>query len=107
MPWFREVVQKSSRKPALALQLQCKSHPAVRHSVVIHFLDIDVLDSRDQGQGSHKVERQSRISFECPADILMEDLMEDLLNDDMKSPGADYDLDSILNKLLEDNRGVA
>mmetsp|Transcript_10827 Transcript_10827/g.16332 ORF Transcript_10827/g.16332 Transcript_10827/m.16332 type:complete len:97 (+) Transcript_10827:240-530(+) len=77
------------------------------HSAVIHFLDIDVLDSRVQGQGSHKVERQSRISFECPADILMEDLMEDLLNDDMKGPGDDNDLDSILNKLLEDNRGVA
>ena len=53
------------------------------------------------------VERQSRISFECPADILMEGLMEDLLNDDVKGPGADYNLDSILNKLLEDKRGVA
>lgn len=86
MPRLKEVVQKSS------------SCSAVKVSSTGLDLLTDVLDSRVQGQGSHMlVERQSRISFECPADILM----EDLLNDDMKGPGDENDLDSILNKLLE------
>mmetsp|Transcript_19736 Transcript_19736/g.39460 ORF Transcript_19736/g.39460 Transcript_19736/m.39460 type:complete len:87 (+) Transcript_19736:334-594(+) len=58
------------------------SIPAVRQAEVVHSRDNDVSDIQVQGKGSHRVERQSRISFECPMSVLM----EDLIGDDMKGP---------------------
>mmetsp|Transcript_10310 Transcript_10310/g.15290 ORF Transcript_10310/g.15290 Transcript_10310/m.15290 type:complete len:126 (+) Transcript_10310:125-502(+) len=75
------------------------SIPAVRQAEVVHIRDIDVSDIQVQGKGSHKVERQSRISFECPMDVLMDDMMED-----MKGPWGVNDLDPILHMFLEDER---
>jgi len=78
------------------------SIPAVRQAEVVQSRDIDVSDIQAQGKGSPRVERQSRISFECPMSVLMEDLMEE-----MKGPWGVNDLDPILHLLLEDERGEA
>jgi hypothetical protein len=82
------------------------SIPAVRTAAVVHSRDIDM--SAIQGQDSRRVERQSRISFECHTDLLMGDLFETL--DDMAGDRGerDLDFDSILRRLLQDaRRGVA
>ena len=54
------------------------SIPAVRQAEVVHSRDNDVSDIQVQGKGSPRVERQSRISFECPMSVLMEDLIGDV-----------------------------
>eukprot|EP00984_Skeletonema_dohrnii_P002803 scaffold960_cov203-Skeletonema_dohrnii-CCMP3373.AAC.1 len=79
------------------------SIPAVRQAEVVHSRDIDVSDIQAQGKGSPRVERQSRISFECPMSVLMEDLTGDM----KKGPWGVNDLDPILHMLLEDERGEA
>ncbi len=67
------------------------SIPAV-HEAAVHNKDIDLSNLRDCQ--SSRVERCSRISFECHTDLLMEEFMEEL-----SGQSDSKDVDAILGSL--------
>jgi hypothetical protein len=75
------------------------SIPAV-HKAAIHSREIDLPALHaDSHSNSSRVERRSRISFECHTDLLMEEFMEELSglsNSNVKALDDDLDLDAIL-----------
>ncbi|KAK1740299.1 hypothetical protein QTG54_009249 [Skeletonema marinoi] len=73
------------------------SIPAV-HKAAIHSRQID-LPALHADSHSCRVERRSRISFECHTDLLMEEFMEELSGLSNLNGALDDDLDAILGSL--------
>jgi len=109
----QDLISLKKRDPFLYYSIPGVCEATVRHKQVdMHQLARDGLSRNcascpasiqtvtTTSEQTTRVKRSTRVSFECPADLLMEDLMDDLVEMEMEESLVGSGLDDLLGELF-------